>query len=232
MVGDLAYVGEAPTYWTGILRIIDVSNPAFPVELGALVVPGFAGDVEVVGDLAYVAGFTLDDLGFSRGWLRIIDVSDPALPVELCAFDTLGEAADVEVVGDLAYVADGSGLRVIDVSNPALPVEIGALDTPGSASDVELVGDLAYVTDEFSGLHVIDVSDPTFPVEFGNLWATEWACGRRGGGRPGLRGRSDHRRTARDRRLRPLPPGGARRSCHAGLGVRRGAGGQPRLRGR
>ena len=53
VVGDLAYVAD--DRYSG-LRIIDVSDPTFPVELGALDTPGYARDVEVVGDLAYVVG--------------------------------------------------------------------------------------------------------------------------------------------------------------------------------
>jgi hypothetical protein len=139
----------------GSLRVIDVSNPAFPVDLGALDTPDEAYDVEVVGDLAYVAGgWCLDGCG---GNLCIIDVSNPAFPVELGVLYTSDYANDVEVVGDLAYVADGdSGLRVIDVSNPAFPAEIGAIDTPDYATDVAVVGNLAYVTDYESGLRIID----------------------------------------------------------------------------
>jgi hypothetical protein len=158
VVGDLAYVADG----LGGLRILDVSNPAIPVELGALYTPGEALDVAVVGDLAYVA----DGLG----GLRILDVSTPAFPAELGALDTPGYAFDVEVVGDLAYVADGrSGLRILDVSNPAFPVELGALDTPDVAWGVAVVGDLAYVADGYSGLRIVDVSNPAFPVEPGAL---------------------------------------------------------------
>jgi hypothetical protein len=160
VVGDLAYVADS-SYFGSALRVVDVSNPALPVELGNLDTPGLAYDVEVVGSLAYVAD--------GSSGLRVIDVSNPALPVELGNLDTPGYARDVEVVGDLAYVADRSGLRVIDVSNPALPVELGNLDTPGSARDVEVVGDLAYVADYHSGLRVIDVSNPALPVELGGL---------------------------------------------------------------
>ncbi len=62
------------------LRIIDVSNPAAPVELGALDTPGFAMGIEVVGGLAYVANGT--------SGLRIIDVSNPSAPVELGALSS------------------------------------------------------------------------------------------------------------------------------------------------
>jgi hypothetical protein len=150
-VGDLAYVA-ARDYPPG-LRVIDVSNPALPVELGALDTPGGAAthDVEVVGDLAYVAA------GYAG--LRVIDVSDPTGPVGLGAIWAV-EARDVEVVGDLAYVADGGygvyKLRVIDVSEPAFPVELGALRTPRTPYDVEVVGGLAYVADGESGLRIID----------------------------------------------------------------------------
>ena len=51
------------------MRVTDVTTPALPVELGSI--GGSAHDVEVVGDLAYVAG----------GGLRVIDDSNPALPV-------------------------------------------------------------------------------------------------------------------------------------------------------
>jgi hypothetical protein len=157
VVGDLAYVADDRSG----LRVIDVSNPAFPAEIGALDTPGNVNDVEVVGDLAYVAD--------GSSGLRTIDVSIPASPVELGALDTPDFANDVEAVGDLAYVADGSsGLRIIDVSNPASPVELGTLDTSGFANDVEVVGDLAYVADG-DGLRIIDVSEPAAPVELGAL---------------------------------------------------------------
>jgi hypothetical protein len=147
--------------------VIDVSNPAFPVELGALDTPGSAHDVEVVGDLAYVAD---GDSG-----LLIVDVSNPALPVEFGALDTPRMAYDVEVVGELAYVADlYSGLRIIDVSDPAFPVELGALDTPGAAYDVAVVGELAYVAAGEGGLCVIDISNPALPVELGVFGPGDW----------------------------------------------------------
>jgi hypothetical protein len=76
------------------LRVIDVSNPAAPVELGVLNTWGYLPrDVEVVGDLAYVP----DEYG-----LHIFDVSNPAFPLALGAFDMPSVARDVEVVGDLA----------------------------------------------------------------------------------------------------------------------------------
>ena len=89
------------------MRIIDVSDPAAPVELGGHDAPNAFvkwTDVEVVGGLAYVAA------GDGEG-VRVFDVSNPAAVLELGGF---GRALDVEVVDGLAYAADGFGLRIID----------------------------------------------------------------------------------------------------------------------
>jgi hypothetical protein len=119
-VGDLAYVaggGCSDGCW-GSLSIIDVSNPASPVELGTLYTPDYANDVEVVGDLAYVAD------GYFG--IQVIDVSNPAFPVEIGALDTPDYATDVAVVGNLAYVADyESGLRIIDFGPEYLASQCG-----------------------------------------------------------------------------------------------------------
>jgi hypothetical protein len=142
--------------------VLDVSDPTLPVEIGALDTPGWANDVELVGDLAYVAGWS---------GLHVINVSDPASPVELGNLWAM-DAYDVEVVGDLAYVVDGwSELHLIDVSDPALPVGLGTLAKPGTAEDVE-VGRLR----------------PRVPGGARGLRHAVLRERRRGGGRVGLRG--------------------------------------------
>jgi hypothetical protein len=156
VVGDLAYitVGEEG------LRVIDVSNPAAPIEISAINTPGFAAGVTGVDRIAYIAD---GDAG-----LRILDFAKPTEPVEISVIDTPGFAEAVEVVDGLAYVADsGAGLRVIDVSDPEAPVEIGAIDTLGEAIDVAVEGELAYVADYYEGLRIVDVSHPEQPVEIG-----------------------------------------------------------------
>jgi len=164
VVGGFAYIANGDG--TPALRVIDVSNPAAPVEVGSLDTPHYAESIDVVGGLAYLTG--------RYTGLQVIDISNPTAPIELGVLDTPGRAYDVEVVGELAYVADGgpdyvSGLRVIDISNPAAPVEVGSLATPGEAYDVEVVDGFAYVADGGPGVRVIDVSDPTAPVEVGSL---------------------------------------------------------------
>ncbi|MBC8254828.1 MAG: hypothetical protein H8E35_12500 [Ardenticatenia bacterium] len=155
--GSMAYVADAGS-WDGSqyvgsgLRVVDVSNPASPTELGFYDTPGDAGAVAVVGSTAYVAG-----------GLRVVDVSNPASPTQLGSYDTPGWAEGVVVSGSTAYVAGGGGLRVVDVSNPASPTEIGFYDTPGWARGVAVSGSTAYVAD-YDGLRVVDVADPATPV--------------------------------------------------------------------
>jgi len=152
VVGEFAYVADGPAG----LRIIDLSAPDAPVEVGSLALPDWTQGVTVVGHLAYVAN---DDL------VRVIDVSDPTAPVQVGIFDTPGSANHVEVVGNLAYVADGAaGLRILDVSNPAAPVAVGSFATPGFAHAVRVSGTLAYVAAGSFGLRVLNVANPAAPT--------------------------------------------------------------------
>jgi hypothetical protein len=66
--GSYAYVADN---WAG-LRVIDVSNPSSPREVGFYDTPGYAYGVAVSGTYAYVADV----------WegLRVIDVSNPSSP--------------------------------------------------------------------------------------------------------------------------------------------------------
>jgi hypothetical protein len=143
------------------LRVVDVSDPAAPTEVGLYDAPVHVNGVAVAGGYAYVADWPTG--------LRVVDVTNPAAPVEVGVYGTPGEGADVAVVGGYAYVAvSGGGLRVVDVSDPAAPTEVGFYDTPGSAGDVVVAGSYAYVADgQFGGLRVVDVSDPAAPTEVG-----------------------------------------------------------------
>ena len=143
LAGSYAYVADG---FAG-LRVIDVSNPAAPFEVGFVdTVEAFG--VAVAGAYAYVADTTAG--------LRVVDVSNPAAPVEVGFYDTPGWAYGVAVAGSYAYVGDGgAGLRVVDVSNPALPFEVGSYDTPGFAYGVAVAGSYAYVGDGGAGLEVL-----------------------------------------------------------------------------
>ena len=146
------------------LLIVNVSNPAVPVEIFRGTGGGFA--IEVVGGVAYVVG---------SGGLRLIDVLNPAVPAEVGAINTPGRARSVAVAGGLAYVGFESssggydGLWVIDVSIPAAPVVLGAVRLLAVPENVAVTGGLAYVATRGAGLRLIDVSNPAAPVELAGV---------------------------------------------------------------
>lgn len=141
------------------MRVIDVSNPASPVEVGAFLVPfQFTSDVAVSGSYAYVTDV---------GGLRVVDISNPASPTGVGFLNT-SSARGVSLSGGLAYVADNdAGLVVVDITTPDNPIQLGVCDTPGFAWSVAANGGYAYVADYLEGLRVIDVSDPATPTEVG-----------------------------------------------------------------
>jgi hypothetical protein len=156
--------------YDGGLRVVDVSDPANPTELGFYDAPGHAYGVYVSGSTAYVAHYD--------GGLRVVDVSDPANPTEVGYYDTPGNAEGVYVSGSTAYLAGAyRGLRVVDVSDPANPAEVGYYDTPGNAEGVYVSGSTAYVADYDGGLRVVDVSDPANPTGVGYYGTPGWATG-------------------------------------------------------
>jgi len=157
VAGEYAYVAD----WGGSLRVVDISDPFSPTEVGFYDTPEWISSVAVAGDYAYVADYLAG--------LRMVDVSDPASPTEVGFYDMPGYARGVAIAGDYAYVADEwSGLRVVDVSDPASPTEVGFYDMLGWAYGVAVTGDYAYVADRDGGLRVVDVSDPASPTEVGS----------------------------------------------------------------
>ena len=156
VVDGIAYVAARDA---GV-RIVDVSDPTAPVEIGAIEVTDNAWQISVVDGIGYLVD------GINGLW--IIDVADPSNPTMLGFIASTGW--NVQVDDGLAYLAAGAaGLRIIDVSDPAAPVELSVFDTPSFATDVDVVGGVAYVADSSynSGLRVIDVSNPRVPIEIG-----------------------------------------------------------------
>jgi hypothetical protein len=150
--GTVAYVAADAAG----LQIIDVSNPANPVRLGAYATSGLARDVAVVGTLAYVA--------VGIGGLEVIDVSNPANPIRQGGHDTSGRAMGVAVAGSRIYVADfESGLKVLcTVPNvqQMLRVTDGTLGTPYT---IEVATNLA---PPVSWMPLLTTNPAALPFEF------------------------------------------------------------------
>jgi hypothetical protein len=83
-----------------------------PVALSSIEIPGYANNVDVSGNFAYVAA--------GAAGLQVVSVSDPRNPQLVGALDTPGNANDVRVVGTLAYIA--GGLSLVPYRGAALTV--------------------------------------------------------------------------------------------------------------
>ncbi|MCX6600175.1 MAG: hypothetical protein NT025_01260 [bacterium] len=147
VVGNYAYVAD------GGVRVINITNPVAPSEVGFCGTPGGALGVAVSGNYAYVAAW---------GGLRVVKIANPAAPTEVGFYDMAGRVYDVAVSGNYAYVADDhAGLRVVDVTNPAAPTEVGFYGTPGRAWGVAVSGCRAYVADSaYFGVYDVSYFSP------------------------------------------------------------------------
>ncbi len=127
------------------LRILNVANPARPVEIGHFDNPpsGRATGVFIKDTLAYFAT--------SGGGLRILNVKNPTSPFEVGFHPAY--AFDVAIVDSLAFVTSSSHLRVINVSNPISPIETGYYVI--GPRKVFVLNDLIYVACYEAGVYIL-----------------------------------------------------------------------------
>jgi hypothetical protein len=137
------------------LRIVDISNPAVPIEVGVLENDAIHGIVAVSGGYAYLS---------SADGLLIVDVSNPRHPLEAGMISGSHEFYNVAVAGSFAYLKESDRLRIVDVSDPARPIEVGSyIAGQEGINFLAVEGGFAYLTSA-DGLLIVDVSDPTRPV--------------------------------------------------------------------
>ncbi len=190
VTGDYAYVADSSSGEDGGLRIVDVSNPASPQQVGFYrtildqdensTIYGSMSSVFVTGNLAYVG--TNDVSGFyMSGRLDVVDVSNPGSPILKGITSRIGAINDIYVSGNYAYCAASSlskvwflgWLVIIDISLPASPRDVASLMfecCSGSARSVQISNGYAYVAHygNFRGksigsIEIVDVSNPGAP---------------------------------------------------------------------
>ena len=158
LIGGVAYVADL----LGQLRLIDVSLPESPAELGRLAGLRNADGVDVEGTTAYVVhrGTFVPP----TGKVTRVDISNPASPTLIDQQDTPWWAYGVDVVGTNVFVAtgnngttDGSVRSYLDSGSLSL-LDEGV--TGNQAFDVRVAAGRAYVPTFGSGLSILDVSNP------------------------------------------------------------------------
>lgn len=148
--GDYAYLTVGKY---GGVRIINIQNPANPVQAGYYDSAGNAKGLQKIGTVLFVAD---GDQG-----LLILNVADPRRPVVMGSVNTQGDAQAVSVADKYAFVADGdSGVAIVDVSDLAAPVVVGKVDTPGNAQGLVAVSSYSNPTTPAPTVPGVPVEQP------------------------------------------------------------------------
>ncbi len=184
VVGDRLYM--AASDWG--MRILDVSHPDTPVELGFFIPPSdppywypLTRSVKVVGNLAYISYIASSpDPHYLSAWrLSIANVMTPSAPVQVV--DTSLPASvpsyystDFEVVDDYAWAAVGrGGLLTFDLHEPITPTLVSHVGV-SPLSPVVVQNQFAYGLGiaedlDYPVFYVIDLTDPARPQARGLL---------------------------------------------------------------
>ncbi|MBZ0266300.1 T9SS type A sorting domain-containing protein [bacterium] len=161
--GEIAYVS------TGIsgMRILDISDPSQPVEIGFSQLTNEAYHFSKSGNNLFVS-----DLEGSFG---IVDVSDPANPEAIYRDETLNIVTDIKTIESTAFVASlGGGLTIFDISDLTNPIEIGGVH-PAPGYQVAIHENYAVLACGADGFAVIDITDLENPIVLTMLdpdWST------------------------------------------------------------
>ncbi len=160
--GNYAYVADGLSG----LRIIDISTPSLPVEVGFWDTDGYTLRVTTDGNYAYISD--------SGEGLRIIDISTPSAPSEVGFYKNTSQqysgANGAFVRGNYVYlIYDVQGMFIIDVSTPSTPVEVGHYQTNYTAQSITVDGSYAYIGQNYTGFDIVDITTPSVPTKVGNF---------------------------------------------------------------
>ncbi len=157
VVGKYAYIADQNQ--TAALRILDISNPSSPSQVGSANIGGFnqADEVFVSGSYAYLAAL-------SNG-TKIIDISNPSSPTVVASIAAGSSVRGVFVQGNYLYTIDsgvvGDALKIYDITVPTSPRLAGSY---GSVLyGVYVSGKYAYLAQHSGGMLIVDISDPSSP---------------------------------------------------------------------
>jgi hypothetical protein len=144
------------TIWAGVantgITILDIGNPAAPVEVQTLPGLAFTGRARRGNDL-----FLSDYLD-----LKIYDVTNPAAPTLKSVSSLGGYYYGVSITNNWAFLSvSHAPSRVLDVSEPARPAARGP-ELPPSLSSLIAEGKL-FLMDTERGVNVYDISNPAAP---------------------------------------------------------------------
>ncbi|HEX9982415.1 MAG TPA: Ig-like domain-containing protein [Thermoanaerobaculia bacterium] len=157
------------------LVLVDISNPAEPVELGRTTLPNDASYLAMAGNYVIATEWTsTGSSGVSSG-VSVIDISDPTSPVTVSRVPLTSGYGQPVVVGTRGYFPASHEVDMIDFSDPANPVltrnvmPLGTLQT----WSIGVSGNRIFVGgQEESGTGRIaagNITTPETPAHIGNI---------------------------------------------------------------
>lgn len=141
------------------LVILDVTDPANLMEVGATGILNAPGLIAVSGDRLFMA----ESIGSYYYVIEAFDISDLAHPASLGSVTVKGLANKIDVSGTKLYLGTDGGLDVIDASNPAA-MSLSARSATDAGPKV-VMKDGYVLMAGYRNLQVLNVSDPTKPLE-------------------------------------------------------------------
>ena len=150
---------------SGVLALVDVSDPSAPVFVGFAGQASAVDGVRAAHDRAYTVGRLF---GVSVLDLSVLARSPRQLGA-LVATHPVGGPCGMASRGGIVYLStDDDGLQVVDAGDPTAPRLVADRVAPVCGRIVP-DGQHVYVADRYAGLIVFDVSVPTKPREVARL---------------------------------------------------------------
>jgi hypothetical protein len=146
------------------LRVLDIANPANPIDTGYRDQAAYCHAVSVSGGYAYAAYL----YGSFPAVLRISSLSSPTNPVVVAQIT--GSWNCITVSGRYLFLStypNGGGVSIYDITDPANPTTVGQIAS-ACCYTVAVLGAYAYLASCYNRLAVYDFSDPAHPRNVGN----------------------------------------------------------------
>ena len=150
------------------VNILDISNPAEPMEVGVYNPGYYIHDAHIRGDTLYAAAFL-------EGTIDIVDISDKATPTLITRIDDPGGNTHS------AWTTEDNRFLIISDELDGLPARIWNIEDFSNLFEVATYtanplslthnpyvrGDFCFFSHNTEGLRVVDIHDASLPVEVG-----------------------------------------------------------------
>jgi hypothetical protein len=164
VAGNYAYVAHQ-NGWGG-LAVIDITNPAAPVQVGHVSTstldhsnPSYG--VELLGTRAYLS---------TQDGVQVLDISNPTAPTLVTTVANTQVSWDLEVDGGYLYLTSWyrETLDIFDLSNPTAPTLVGSLSV-GHPSGVAVAGNTVLLANSLfangdPSVFLVDATNKTTPL--------------------------------------------------------------------